>query len=1285
MTGNREITISGDAQGNQIIQGDHNVVYVIYAGAAPSPQVLDSIQRGEIPLDSVPEAVPLPTLTLKISLKSDEWTITSHRYGRKPAARTAPAPGKIDPLFPRHLAAFWELTEKILANEEDRSRLDQAALSLGQVLAQALEPEEAELLVNSARGDGPPPFLVIESDQDLVLALPWELIRLDGQWPVRDGRLDLARSVPAPGAPLLQPPQKPVTLLINVSAPADSRLDYETESYFITRSLHDHVGVIVNEMGEIGDLVQALAADSPPLGVHFSGHGGPGSLVFENEYGEKDEIEAHDLLARLGQAGPPRRPRFFYLGCCHGHTAPALFDRNADGGFQPGVTSTAAQLHRDGLVQVVGHFGPVYDSQATGAEAAFYRQIGRGRRTREAVRAARTAMARPFYPGSKEAVRGRPGPDPAGLTPFAWAQLVMYHRGPDYPLGLPVPPRYPEEVQPQVRRREVPVFPEARTLILESGFIGRRLDLHDLRRSIREQRPVHVVQGLGGLGKTVFCQEAWKIYRKQGRAILALWCREAEDEPDPAAALVRQFSETAEKLFGETWTKIVSWADHQGLTQPALRLSAFLAILLNIPDVPPILLYLDNLESMLIKPDREDYDLEAVGRWRDEESAGVWAALVRLAQDSDGRLALLASCRYRQHDIDPWLWPLRPMTGEALFRLVGWFRTLRRLSLGNRDRLVKKLAGHPRAVVFLEPLVEKSRRDWLDTYGDPPVPQTQAEAQAEWDRFVQPTLGPLGDQISDDLLFEALWNRVLTPAQRRLLVRLTVLRRPADWDLVLALADPEAPPEEKTAAARELRRWSLLTEVAERRADGGLDRLYLVHPSVADLARGQAPDLDSLQTQAYRLAGDFLAERSQKPDWLHEIPEAGHYLFEAGEVARAFELLWGLAQELGNRGRCSHSLALLARFHQKQAIEALSWQDQGRLHVITSTALAGLGRLPQAAQALAAAIQALSAQADQDPINTLWQRDLSVSYSKLGDVLQAQGDLGRGEKAYQDALAIGERLAAQDPTNTEWQRDLSVSYERLGDVLQAQGDLGRAEKAYQDALAITKRLADQDPINTLWQRDLSVSYNKLGDLLRDQGDLGRAEKAYRDALAIRKRLAAQDPTNTLWQRDLSVSYNKLGDILLAQGDLGRGEKAYQDALAIGERLAAQDPTNTEWQRDLSVSYNNLGDLLQAQGDLGRAEKAYQDALAITKRLADQDPTNTLWRTDLVISSVKMTMVLDQNTAAGRDQARRLLENSLAILRPLQAAGRLTPKQQGWITDIEKRLARLNQPDGASNK
>jgi hypothetical protein len=52
-----------------------------------------------------------------------------------------------------------------------------------------------------------------------------------------------------------------------------------------------------------------------------------------------------------------------------------------------------------------------------------------------------------------------------------------------------------------------------------------------------------------------------------------------------------------------------------------------------------------------------------------------------------------------------------------------------------------------------------------------------------------------------------------------------------------------------------------------------------------------------------------------------------------------------------------------------------------------------------------------------DPANTQWQRDLSISHDKLGDVATAAGD-----------------LASADPANTTWQRDLSVVQQKIDNL-----------------------------------------------------------------------------------------------------------------------------------------------------------------------------------------------------------------------------------------------------------
>jgi predicted negative regulator of RcsB-dependent stress response len=209
------------------------------------------------------------------------------------------------------------------------------------------------------------------------------------------------------------------------------------------------------------------------------------------------------------------------------------------------------------------------------------------------------------------------------------------------------------------------------------------------------------------------------------------------------------------------------------------------------------------------------------------------------------------------------------------------------------------------------------------------------------------------------------------------------------------------------------------------------------------------------------------------------------------------------------------------------------------------------------------AVLLLEAKTRAEPHDTSGLRELSVSYSSIGDVLATQGDGPGALLAYRKDLAIAERLAARDPQNTEWQRDLSVSHDRIGDVLVTQGDGPGALLAYRKGLGIHERLANRDPQNTQWQRDLSVSHNKIGEVLVTQGDGRDALLAYRNGLAIRECLADCDPQNTEWQRDLSVSHERIGDVLVTQGDRPGALLAYRKGLRIHERLANRDPQNTE--------------------------------------------------------------------------------------------------------------------------
>ena len=159
----------------------------------------------------------------------------------------------------------------------------------------------------------------------------------------------------------------------------------------------------------------------------------------------------------------------------------------------------------------------------------------------------------------------------------------------------------------------------------------------------------------------------------------------------------------------------------------------------------------------------------------------------------------------------------------------------------------------------------------------------------------------------------------------------------------------------------------------------------------------------------------------------------------------------------------------------------------------------------------------------------------------LGDIAVARGDLNAALAAYHEARSVM-GVFRRRPGNAGWQRDLSVSYNKVGGVQEAQGNLAGALKSYPDSLAIADSLAKSDPGNAGWQRDLSVSYNNVGGVQEAQGNLAGALKSYSDGLAIIDRRAKSDPAQ--WKCDLGISNERIGTVQQAQSDLKAALKSF---------------------------------------------------------------------------------------------------------------------------------------------
>jgi tetratricopeptide (TPR) repeat protein len=150
-------------------------------------------------------------------------------------------------------------------------------------------------------------------------------------------------------------------------------------------------------------------------------------------------------------------------------------------------------------------------------------------------------------------------------------------------------------------------------------------------------------------------------------------------------------------------------------------------------------------------------------------------------------------------------------------------------------------------------------------------------------------------------------------------------------------------------------------------------------------------------------------------------------------------------------------------------------------------------------------------------------------------------------------------LARAEPERADYQRDLSVSYDRVGGLYRTLDQSEQARQSYLQSLAIRERLALAEPDRADYQRDLSVSYNNVGDLYRDLGQGEQARQYYLKDLAIAERLVQAEPDRAYYQRDLWISLWRVGTQEKSSAHLQRALEVLESLQSSGRMLATDEP------------------------------------------------------------------------------------------------------------------------------
>mgnify|MGYP003606598362 CR=1 FL=1 len=294
------------------------------------------------------------------------------------------------------------------------------------------------------------------------------------------------------------------------------------------------------------------------------------------------------------------------------------------------------------------------------------------------------------------------------------------------------------------------------------------------------------------------------------------------------------------------------------------------------------------------------------------------------------------------------------------------------------------------------------------------------------------------------------------------------------------------------------------------------------------------------------------------------------------------------------------------------------------------------------------------------------QRDLAMSLDRVGDLRKLAGDPRGALGVYNESLALRQALLMRLPDQDDLRDDLATSLDKIGDVLLTLSDPKAALLRFKAEVALLENLVAKDPGQTKWQSDLGMGYVKLGDARAAMAAPGEAADFYAKALEVRLKLAALDPANADWQRSVALAQARLGGLAFNRQDFAEAERRYSAAQAISRALAEADPGNASRQQDLASDLDRLGDVALMQGDPQRARNLVQQSYAIAAEMAARDPGNVENQLGLVASLVRVALY--------EDDPKLRLREALAILKTLQAEGRLDPGRAGWIGVIEAQLA-----------
>ena len=688
-----------------------------------------------------------------------------------------------------------------------------------------------------------------------------------------------------------------------------------------------------------------------------------------------------------------------FLSACHG-------------GVETGQTASfAEELLRAGVPFVLAMQTSVSDYYATQLAQAFYRHLS----------------SRELLLPSRALAQARRALEQARLTAVQRGESLTETQ-PEYAtatlfVATEEEPQLADFAANKVPLRERPLYemPGPVPHLRIDDLIGRRKELRETLGTLRDPKRAHagvMLTGIGGVGKSALAGRVMMHLAGDAHIIAA------HVGPWDIQSISAAIGAACVQAGRQTFSRLLA----AGL-EDNLRLQ----LLAHALALEPILLVLDDFESNLT---------EGGTAFRDEVVAEYLTFLLKSAQ----RGRILITCRYPVPGFEEYLQRIAigPLSRAESRKLLRRLDHLNKRGAAELEFVLRVVGGHPRMLEFLDAVLAGGRG-------------RLAHVTEKLRKLLRATHVELDGTVDD--LDESLRKTLLLGTRDVFLSELLTIVRSEAADGVLFQLSVSNLPVTPAGIVHMLADGPVTAAGEIGRTLRFLENLSLVHR------------FSDGSVWVHRWTAEGLAGMTSPEEQQERANRAGRYRWwRAQNESQTFEDAWEAVRNhlsgedfdaaTGIMGAC---FDWLLRSHQSATIAALATEvlqelpvdhaDYGWIADAEAQAYLALGFTANAFHRYEALLRWSAARVDSEPDRADYQRDLSVSYERMGDLYVA---LGQGEQArvsFQRALEIRERLASAEPDRADYQRDLSVSLVRVGQM-----DDSNRQACLSRALAILKTL-----------------------------------------------------------------------------------------------------------------------------------------------------------------------------------------------------------------------------------